>query len=136
MAPIPNFTPILTPDAPAPIGPYSQAIRAGATVYLSGQIALDPTTGQLTQGSLADETERVMQNLQAVLTAAGLGFGQVAKVTIFLTDMAFFQEVNAVYGRYFKGLVPPARETVAVAGLPRGVRVEISAIAVAVAVVN
>ena len=130
------LTPLLTPDAPAPIGPYSQAIRAGATVYLSGQIALDPATGQLVAGSLTDETERVMQNLQAVLTAAGLGFGQVAKVTIFLTDMAFFQEVNTVYGRYFEGLVPPARETVAVAGLPRGVRVEISAIAVAVAVVS
>lgn len=122
---------ILTTEAPAPIGPYSQAIRAGQTVFLSGQIALDPATGQLVEGSLADETERVMQNLRAVLTAAGLGFGHVAKVTIFLTDMAFFQEVNGVYGRYFEGLTPPARETVAVAGLPRGVRVEISAIAVA-----
>ena len=121
---------ILTPDAPAPIGPYSQAIRAGGTVYLSGQIALDPATGQLATGSVGDEAERVMQNLRAVLTAAGLGFGHVAKVTIFLTDMAFFQEVNAVYGRYFDGLTPPARETVAVAGLPRGVRVEISAVAV------
>ena len=123
-------TPLLTPAAPAPIGPYSQAIRAGQTVYLSGQIALDPATGELVQGSLADETTRVMQNLQAVLSAAGLGFGAVAKVTIFLTDMAFFQEVNAVYARYFEGHVPPARETVAVAGLPRGVRVEISAIAI------
>ena len=126
-----TLTPILTPDAPAPIGPYSQAIRAGNTVYLSGQIALDPATGQLVGGSLADETARVMQNLHAVLTAAGLTFAHVAKVTIFLTDMAFFQEVNAVYGRYFDGLTPPARETVAVAGLPRGVRVEISAVAVA-----
>lgn len=123
--------PILTPDAPAPIGPYSQAIRAGQTVYLSGQIALDPATGQLVDGSLTDETHRVMRNLQAVLQAAGLGFGHVAKVTIFLTDMAFFQEVNGVYGSYFEGVTPPARETVAVAGLPRGVRVEISAVAVA-----
>ena len=123
-------TPILTAEAPAPIGPYSQAIRAGQTVYLSGQIALDPATGELVKGSLADETERVMQNLQAVLQAAGLDFGAIAKVTIFLTDMAFFQEVNGVYARYFEGHTPPARETVAVAGLPRGVRVEISAIAV------
>jgi 2-iminobutanoate/2-iminopropanoate deaminase len=123
-------TPILTPDAPAPIGPYSQAIRAGQTVYLSGQIALDPTTGVVAEGTVGDEAERVMCNLEAVLTAAGLTFGHVAKTTIFLTDMAFFQEVNAVYGRYFEGLTPPARETVAVVGLPRGVRVEISAIAV------
>ncbi len=124
-------TPLFTEHAPAPIGPYSQAIRAGHTVYLSGQIALDPATGQLVAGSLTDETERVMQNLQAVLTSAGLTFGHVAKVTIFLTDMAFFQEVNTVYGHYFVGHTAPARETVAVAGLPRGVRVEISAIAVA-----
>lgn len=123
-------TPLLTADAPAPIGPYSQAIRTGNTVYLSGQIALDPATGQLVGGSLTDETHRVMQNLRAVLDAAGLDFGHIAKVTIFLTDMAFFQEVNAVYGSYFDGHTPPARETVAVAGLPRGVRVEISAVAV------
>jgi 2-iminobutanoate/2-iminopropanoate deaminase len=123
-------TPLLTPAAPAPIGPYSQAIRAGQTVYLSGQIALDPASGHLIEGTIGYEAERIMQNLEAVLTAAGLTFAHVAKVTIFLTDMAFFQEVNAVYGRYFEGLVPPARETVAVAGLPRGVRVEISAIAV------
>ncbi len=123
-------TSILTPDAPAPIGPYSQAIRAGQTVFLSGQIALDPATGHLVEGTVADEAERVMQNLEAVLTAAGLTFAHIAKVSIFLTDMAFFQEVNAVYGRYFEGLTPPARETVAVAGLPRGVRVEISAVAV------
>lgn len=130
------LTPLFTPDAPAPIGPYSQAIRAGATIYVSGQIALDPATGQLVQGSLSDETERVMLNLQAVLAVAGLSFGHVAKVTIFLTDMAFFQEVNTVYARYFEGHTPPARETVAVVGLPRGVRVEISAVAVAVAVVS
>jgi 2-iminobutanoate/2-iminopropanoate deaminase len=123
-------TAILTSSAPAPIGPYSQAIRSGQTVYLSGQIALNPATGQLVEGTVGDEAERVMQNLEAVLTAAGLGFGHVAKVTIFLTDMGFFQEVNAVYGRYFEGLTPPARETVAVAGLPRGVRVEISAVAI------
>ena len=123
-------TPILTSEAPAPIGPYSQAIRAGQTVYLSGQIALDPATGELVTGSVSDEADRVMRNLHAVLAAAGLSFGHIAKVTIFLTDMAFFQDVNAVYGRYFDGHVPPARETVAVAGLPRGVRVEISAIAV------
>ena len=121
---------ILTPDAPAPIGPYSQAIRAGHTVYLSGQIALDPATGQLVEGSLTDETHRVMQNLHAVLLAAGMSFADVVKVTIFLTDMGFFQEVNGVYATYFDGLTPPARETVAVAGLPRGVRVEISAVAV------
>ena len=121
---------ILTSQAPAPIGPYSQAIRAGQTVFLSGQIALDPATGLLVEGTVGDEAERVMQNLEAVLTAAGLTFANVAKVSIFLTDMGFFQEVNAVYGRYFQGLTPPARETVAVAGLPRGVRVEISAVAV------
>ncbi len=122
---------ILTADAPAPIGPYSQAIRAGQTVYLSGQIALDPATGELVSGSLTEETTRVMRNLQAVLTAAGMHFSHVSKVTIFLTDMAYFQEVNAVYSACFEGLTPPARETVAVAGLPRGVRVEISAVAVA-----
>ena len=121
---------IFSPAAPAPIGPYSQAIRAGNTVYLSGQIALDPVTGQLVSGSLAEETQRVMENLREVLLAAGLGFQHVVKCTIFLTDMGFFQEVNGVYGGYFAGFTPPARETVAVAGLPRGVRVEIAAIAV------
>ncbi|RMG71330.1 MAG: RidA family protein [Bacteroidetes bacterium] len=117
-------------EAPAPIGPYSQAVRAGNTVYLSGQIALEPASGQLITGDLVAETHQVMRNLQAVLAAAGLTFAHVVKTTIFLRDMADFGTVNEVYGSYLD-TQPPARETVAVAGLPKDVRVEISMIAVA-----
>ncbi|GAB4426946.1 MAG: RidA family protein [Bacteroidia bacterium] len=119
---------VYTPHAPAPIGPYSQAIFAGDCCYLSGQIALDPATGQLVDDSVEAEAQQVMRNLGAVLTAAGLDFSHVVKTSIFLLSMDDFATVNAVYGAYFPG-TPPARETVAVAGLPRGVRVEISMIA-------
>lgn len=121
---------IRTADAPAPIGPYNQAVRAGGFLFISGQIALDPADGSLYQGDIAGETERVMQNLKGILDAAGLDFGQVVKTTIFLMDMGQFAQVNEVYGRYFDAATAPARETVQVSGLPRGVRVEISMIAV------
>ncbi|HTX55541.1 MAG TPA: RidA family protein [Candidatus Acidoferrales bacterium] len=114
--------------APAPIGPYSQAVRSGKTLYCSGQIALDPQTGNLVDGDAAAQAEQVMKNLGAVLSAAGYGLADVVKTTIFLIDMSDFNAVNAVYGRYFDA-GKPARSTVAVAGLPRGARVEIEAIA-------
>ena len=120
---------IHTADAPAPIGPYSQAIRMGNTVYTSGQIAIDPKTSQLVSGSIAEETHQVMRNMEAVLKAAGLGFDQVLKSTIFITDMDDFGAINEVYGSYFDADTAPARETVQVARLPKNVRVEISMIA-------
>ncbi|MDB2389270.1 RidA family protein [Flavobacteriaceae bacterium] len=120
---------IHTHEAPAPIGPYSQAVRMGNTVYTSGQIAIDPKTGSLIQGSIADETHQVMRNMQAVLEAAGLGFEQVLKSTIFITSMDDFGAINEVYGSYFDSETAPARETVQVARLPKDVRVEISMIA-------
>ena len=119
---------IRTMAAPAAIGPYSQAIRAGALVFTSGQIALDPASGTLVDGDAAAQTRQVMANLAAVLAAAGLTFGDVVKTTIFLVDMNDFAAVNAVYGESFEG-EPPARSTVAVAALPRNARVEIEAIA-------
>ena len=119
---------IYTNQAPSPIGPYSQAVICGDTLYISGQIALNPKTGQLNMATLDQETEQVMQNLKAVLTAAGADFSHVLKSTIFLSDMKFFGDVNKVYGLYFSEN-PPARETVQVAGLPLGVNVEISVIA-------
>ena len=123
---------ISTPDAPKAIGPYSQAIAvpaAGRLVFLSGQIPLDPRTGELVKGTIEEETRRVMENLKAVLAAAGAGFEQVARTTIFLTDLADFAKVNEVYGSYLSA-TPPARATVQVAALPRGARVEIDAVAV------
>ena len=120
---------IQTSEAPAPIGPYSQAIKAGNTLYVSGQIALVPGKDQLSNESIEAETEQVMKNLQAVLQAAGANFSHVAKTTIFLSSMDHFALVNEVYGRYVSAPYP-ARETVAVKGLPRGVHVEISMIAV------
>ena len=120
---------IHTPNAPAPIGPYSQAVRSGNTLYLSGQVCIDPKTGDLKNRDVSEETEQVMQNLQAVLTQAGLDFSHVVKTTIFLTDMNRFAEVNAVYAKYFKSDFP-ARETVQVSALPKFVNVEISMIAV------
>ncbi|MGF1564020.1 MAG: RidA family protein [Flavobacteriales bacterium] len=114
--------------APAPIGPYSQAVALDGLVFLSGQIALDPSTGTLNNADIAKETHQVMKNVGAVLDAAGCTFNDVVKTTIFLSDMSLFQEVNAVYGTYFTGDFP-ARETVAVKGLPMGVNVEISVIA-------
>jgi 2-iminobutanoate/2-iminopropanoate deaminase len=121
---------IQTAGAPAPIGPYSQAVLAGDTLFLSGQIAIDPETGNLETTDIETETERVMQNLQAVLKTAGMDFSQVVKTSIFLSDMAFFSRVNEVYGKYFSRDFP-ARETVAVKTLPKEVHVEISMIAVA-----
>lgn len=120
---------INTPDAPAPIGPYNQAIKTGNMLFISGQVALIPGTGELVSASVADEAHRVMQNLQAILSAAGMNFSQVVKTTIFLSDMNLFAAVNEVYGSYFSGDYP-ARETVAVKGLPKNVNVEISMIAV------
>jgi len=120
---------IATAGAPGAIGPYSQAIRVGDLLFCSGQIPLDPETGELVVGhDVRAQTRRVMQNLAAVLEAGGASFGSVAKTTIFLVDMADFAEVNAVYAEFFEG-DPPARATVQVAALPKGARVEIEAIA-------
>ena len=117
-----------TENAPAAIGPYSQAIIAGNFLFTAGQIALDPATGQLVAGDVAAQTERVMANLTAVLEGAGTGWSQVVKTTIYLQDMTDFPRVNEVYGRLI-GDARPARSTVQVAGLPRGVLVEIDAVA-------
>lgn len=120
--------PVHTDDAPAAIGPYSQAIVHGGLVFTSGQIPLDPKSGELLRGSIQEETTRVLDNLGAVLEAAGAGFDTVIKTTIFLTDMGDFQAVNEVYGQRFSG-TKPARSTVQVAALPKGARVEVEAIA-------
>lgn len=119
---------IATKEAPAAIGPYSQAVRAGDLLFLSGQIPLDPATGELERGDIAAQTKRVMENLRAVLAAAGAGFDAVVRSTIYLTDLAHFAKVNEVYGSYFPS-TPPARATVQVAALPRGAGVEIDVIA-------
>ncbi|MBX3027476.1 RidA family protein [bacterium] len=121
--------PLSTPHAPAAIGPYSQAVEHGGVVYCSGQIALDPASGQLVAGGTAVEAERALENLQAVLAAAGCTFADVVRVTIFLVDLADFATVNEIYGRYVRAPYP-ARVTVGVAALPRGARVEIDALAV------
>ena len=120
---------ILTTQAPAPIGPYSQAIKAGNMLFVSGQIALNPVNGELNCSNIQDETHLVMQNLKAVLQEAGLGFQHVVKSSIFLSSMDYFAAVNAVYATYFEAPFP-ARETVAVKTLPRQVNVEISVIAI------
>lgn len=120
---------IKTDKAPAPIGPYNQAVKTGENLFISGQIAIDPAANELIQGSVTDEAHQVMRNLKAILEEAKLTFEHVVKTTIFLSDMALFAEVNEVYGSYFTGDYP-ARETVAVRGLPKGVNVEISMIAV------
>lgn len=119
---------ITTDQAPAPIGPYSQALRSGKVLYCSGQIALDPASGNLVDGDVSAQTKQVIKNLGAVLREAGFDFADVVKATIFLIDMNDFTAVNEVYGRTFDA-VKPARSTVAVAALPRGARVEIEAIA-------
>lgn len=121
---------ISTPDAPAAVGPYSQAVRVGSTIYCAGQIPLDPKSGEIVSGSIDAQTRRVMENITAVLKAEGLNFDHIVKTTIFLMDLADFQTVNEIYGSYFKQQ-PPARSTVQVAGLPKGARVEIEVIAVA-----
>jgi len=119
---------IKTDKAPAPIGPYNQAIKANNMLFISGQIAFVPGTDKLIVDNIADETHQVMKNLQAILTEAGYSFSHVVKTTIFLSDMSLFSEMNEVYGQYFSADYP-ARETVAVKGLPKNVNVEISMIA-------
>lgn len=119
---------ISTENAPAPIGPYNQAISTGNLLFISGQIALKPGSGDLANADIIEETHQVMQNLKAILTEASMDFSHVVKTTIFLSDMSLFSQVNEIYGKYFKNDFP-ARETVAVKGLPRNVNVEISMIA-------
>lgn len=116
---------IHTKDAPAPIGPYSQAVAANGFLFVSGQVAINPENNELNLSSLNEETHQVMRNLKAVLLEAGYTFNDIVKTTIFLSDMHLFAEVNEIYGAYFSGNFP-ARETVAVKGLPKGVNVEIS----------
>lgn len=119
---------IATTGAPAAIGPYSQAIASGNLVFASGQIALDPVSGQLVEGDVQAQTRQALENLSAVLQAAGSSLGQVVKTTVFLTSMANFAAMNEIYGQYFTG-EPPARSTIAVAELPRNALVEVEAIA-------
>ena len=121
---------IYTDKAPAPIGPYSQAVLSGNTLFTSGQIAIDPATGDLVTSNIEEETSQVMKNLEAVLLAADMVFADVVKTTIFISDMNDFMRINAVYGRYFDETNAPARETVQVSVLPKHVNVEISMIAV------
>ncbi len=121
---------IKTPNAPMPIGPYNQAVVAGNTLYISGQIPMNPVSGKLIDTGITAATEQVMQNLKAVLTEAGYSFLDVVKSSIFIADMNDFGEINAAYGAYFEEATAPARETVQVAKLPLGVAVEISVIAV------
>ena len=120
---------IKTSSSPAPIGPYNQAVLAGDTLYISGQICIDPATGDLKKKDVREETHQVMHNLKAILVSAGMGFNHVVKTTIFITDMRQFGEINEIYGKYFEGDFP-ARETVQVSALPKFVNVEISMIAV------
>ena len=122
------FGPVTTPNAPGAIGPYSQAIRAGDFVFLSGQIPLDPGTGQLVAGGIAEQTHQVLKNLGAVLEAAGASYAGVVKTTVYLADMGEFSAMNEIYGTYFSSPAP-ARATVQAARLPRDVRVEIDAVA-------
>lgn len=119
-----------TDRAPEAVGPYSQAVKEGNLVFCSGQVALDADSGELLDGSVADQTRKAMDNLAAVLDAAGSGFDRVVKVTAYLTDMNDFAEFNGVYAEYFTG-EPPARATVGVAGLPKGAKVEVECIATA-----
>jgi 2-iminobutanoate/2-iminopropanoate deaminase len=125
---MPDATAILTERAPAPVGPYSQAIRSDGFLFCSGQIALDPKTGKIVEGGVAEQTRQVLDNIAAVLSAAGLTFGAIVKTTIFLVDMNDFATVNVIYGERM-GTPPPARSTIGVAALPLGSRVEIEVIA-------
>jgi 2-iminobutanoate/2-iminopropanoate deaminase len=120
---------IKTTEAPAPIGPYNQAVLSGNMLFISGQICIDPATGELKNKDVQEETHQVMHNLKAILQQAGMNFGNVVKTTIFITDMHQFSVINEVYGKYFEGDFP-ARETVQVSALPKFVNVEISMIAV------
>ena len=121
---------IATKDAPQAIGPYSQAIKAAGIVFVSGQVAIDPATGNVISGGIAEQTERVLKNLQAILQAAGTGFEKVVKTTVYLKNMSEFAAMNEVYGKFWKA-APPARATVEVARLPKDVLVEIDVIALA-----
>jgi 2-iminobutanoate/2-iminopropanoate deaminase len=121
---------INTSNAPAPVGPYNQAVLAGNTLYTSGQIAINPKTGELVTNNIEDETKQVMENLKIVLAEAGMNFENVAKTTIFIKNMNDFSKINSVYGKYFEAGNEPARETVEVGNLPKFVNVEISMIAV------
>jgi len=121
---------IATSDAPAAIGPYSQAVRVGSTIYCAGQIPLDPKSGQIVAGDISMQTKRVLENIAAVLRGESLSFDSVVKTTIFLTDLGDFPIVNEIYGSYF-GSQPPARSTIQVAALPKGANIEIEVIAVA-----
>jgi 2-iminobutanoate/2-iminopropanoate deaminase len=122
---------VSTQAAPAAIGPYSQAIRVGDTLYASGQVGLDPETGQIVEGGVEQQTVRVFENIKAVLTEAGLGFANVVKTTVFLKNMSDFAAMNAIYAKYLapEGIVPPARSTVAVAALPKDALVEVEVVA-------
>jgi 2-iminobutanoate/2-iminopropanoate deaminase len=119
---------VATNEAPKAIGPYSQAVKANGLVFTSGQIALDPATGELVKGDFAAQVRRVFENLNAVLRASGSDFNRVTKVTVYLTDLAYFQTLNSIYGEYF-GNHKPARSTVGVVQLPKGAQVEIDLIA-------
>lgn len=121
---------INTPHAPAPIGPYNQAVLTGNTLYISGQIPINPKTGNLVEGGIQKETKQTMENLKAILTEAGMTFENVVKTSIFVKDMHQFAAINEVYGHYFNPETAPARETVEVANLPKFVTVEISMIAI------
>ncbi|PCJ92317.1 MAG: reactive intermediate/imine deaminase [Flavobacteriaceae bacterium] len=121
---------ITSEKAPAPIGPYNQAVLSGNTLYISGQIPINPKSGELVQGDIKKETKQCMENLKAVLAEAGMTFENIVKATIFVTDMHQFSEINEIYGAYFNAETAPARETVEVSNLPKFVRVEISMIAV------
>jgi 2-iminobutanoate/2-iminopropanoate deaminase len=127
--------PIATPSAPKAIGPYSQAVLrdgpGGKVLYASGQIPLDPSSGELVQGDITAQTERVMQNVEAVLAAAGMAFSNVVKTTVFLVDLGDFAKMNEVYAKRFSAGAPPARSTVQVAALPRAARIEVEVLAVA-----
>jgi 2-iminobutanoate/2-iminopropanoate deaminase len=120
--------PVKTTNAPAALGPYSQAIKAGGFVYVSGQVAIDPATGEFVAGGIAEQTDRVLKNIAAVLEAAGSNLDQVVKTTVFLADMNEFAAMNEVYAKFFTG-APPARATVQAARLPKDARVEIEAVA-------
>ncbi len=119
---------ILTQNAPAPVGPYSQAVKCNGFLFCSGQIPIDPKTNEVLKGSIVEQAELVMKNIEAVLTAADLKFSDIIKTTIYLTNMSDFAQVNEVYGKYFKSN-PPARSTIAVAALPKAVNVEIEVLA-------
>jgi 2-iminobutanoate/2-iminopropanoate deaminase len=121
---------ISTADAPAALGPYSQAVRVGSTMYCAGQVPLDPKTGEIVSGGIEVQTRRVLDNVTAILKAEGMTFSNIVKTTIFLMDLGDFGKVNEIYGSYFNQ-APPARSTVQVAGLPKGARVEIEVIAMA-----